>query len=73
MTYTPKRGDLVRDRHHGWVGRVLGPTGEYVHVRALGGGLEWGAKPEHLSPADQSEAMSSAVTVANARSRGEAV
>ncbi|MFE5854081.1 hypothetical protein ACFQ61_12810 [Streptomyces sp. NPDC056500] len=64
----PEVGDVVRDTRLGRVGRVMGGEGPYLRLRPLNGGLEWDALPEHLVPADQSDAMSAEVARANAQS-----
>lgn len=38
----------VVDTRTGAVGRVVGPSGGYVRLRAPGGGREWDAPPEAL-------------------------
>lgn len=69
--YKPRPGDIVEDTNTGKIGKVMGFEGPYVQVRPVGGGLEWDARPENLQPVTGAEALSSAVAVANARSRGE--
>ena len=69
--YRPNRGDTVEDTSTKRVGKVMGFEGTYVQLRPVGGGLEWDAHPENLQPVTGAEALSSAVALANARSRGE--
>ncbi len=69
--YKPRPGDTVEDTSTKKIGKVMGFEGPYVQVRPVGGGLEWDAKPENLQPVTGADALSSAVAVANARSRGE--
>jgi hypothetical protein len=66
----PAVGRVVKDSQNGRVGRVMGHEGPYVQLRPLSGGKEWDAKPENLSPAKQSDALSAAVAEVNARSAG---
>jgi hypothetical protein len=70
-TYKPNRGDIVEDTITKRIGKVMGFEGPYVQLRPVGGGLEWDARPENLRPVTDADALSSAVAVANARSRGE--
>ncbi|MCM2390085.1 hypothetical protein [Streptomyces albipurpureus] len=70
MTTTPELGDVVRDTSNkNRIGRVMGHEGPYYQLRPLNGGVEWDALPEHLVPAEQSDAMSAAVAEVNAHSR----
>lgn len=69
--YRPNRGDTVEDIGTRKVGKVMGFEGSYVQLRPVGGGLEWDARSENLQPVTDADALSSAVAVANARSRGE--
>ena len=69
--YKPNLGDTVEDTSANKVGKVMGFEGPYVQVRPIGGGLEWDARPDNLRPVTGTEALRSAVAVANARSRGE--
>jgi len=69
--YKLNLGDTVEDADTGRIGRVMGFEGSYVQVRPVGGGREWDARPENLQPVTDADALSSAVAVANARSRGE--
>lgn len=72
MTATkPAVGTIVKDAERNAVGRVMGHEGPYVQLRPVGGGREWDARPDKLSPASVSESLSAGVAVANARSRGE--
>lgn len=69
--YEPKIGDAVEDAKLRKFGRVMGFVGPYVQLRPIGGGREWDAKPEHLRPVTNAQAMSAGVAAANERSRGE--
>jgi hypothetical protein len=69
--YTPHPGDIVEDTLTRRVGRVMGFEGSYVQLRPVGGGLEWDARLENLQPVTGADALSSAISVVNARSRGE--
>jgi hypothetical protein len=69
--YKPDLGDTVEDTGTRRIGKVMGFEGSYVQVRPVGGGREWDARPENLRPVTDADALSSAVAVANARSRGE--
>ncbi|WP_327695733.1 MULTISPECIES: hypothetical protein [unclassified Streptomyces] len=69
--YKPNLGDIVEDADTGRIGKVMGFEGPYVQVRPVGGGREWDARPENLRTVTDADALSSAVAVANARSRGE--
>ncbi|WP_374226923.1 hypothetical protein [Streptomyces sp. JJ38] len=65
----PDVGDTALDARTGRVGRVMGHVGPYVQLRPLNGGCEWDARPEDLSSAHQSDALSPDVAAVNARSR----
>ncbi|MET7715846.1 hypothetical protein [Streptomyces sp. NPDC005407] len=65
----PEAGDVVRDAATKQVGRVMGHEGPCFQLRPLNGGKEWDARREHLTPALQSDALSTAVAEANDRSR----
>lgn len=69
--YMPNLGDAVEDTGVRRIGRVMGFEGPYVQLRPVGGGREWGARPENLRPVTDAQALRSAVAMANARSRGE--
>ncbi|MGW3650969.1 hypothetical protein [Streptomyces sp. NPDC000878] len=69
--YKPDLGDTVEDTGTRKVGKVMGFEGPYVQLRPVGGGREWDARPENLRPVTAADALSSAVAVANSRSRGE--
>ena len=69
--YEPRVGDTVRDAETLRVGKVMGHVGPHVQLRPIGGGVEWDARPDALTPVSTSEALSPAVSAANARSRGE--
>lgn len=61
-------GGTALDARTGRVGRVMGHVGPYVQLRPLNGGTEWDARPEDLTPAQQSDALSPDVAAVNARS-----
>ncbi|MDX3455564.1 hypothetical protein PV396_27120 [Streptomyces sp. ME02-8801-2C] len=69
--YEPNLGDTVEDTGTRKVGKVMGYVGPYVQLRPIGGGREWDARPDDLRPVTESQALRTAVAVANARSRGE--
>jgi hypothetical protein len=72
MTDALHIGDLVKDaKADGRVGRVMGFVGGRVQLRPPGGGIEWDAQAENLTPVTPAEALSAGVARANARSRGE--
>ncbi|MER7495720.1 hypothetical protein ABT033_24335 [Streptomyces pharetrae] len=71
MTYEPCLGDLVEDTGARRIGKVIGILGPYVRLRLAGGGTEWDAEPGDLRKVSVERALSAAVSVANARSRGE--
>lgn len=64
----PEVGDTALDARSGRVGRVMERIGSRVYLRPLNGGREWDARPEDLSPAQQSDALSADVAAVNARS-----
>ncbi|MFE6283651.1 hypothetical protein [Streptomyces sp. NPDC057877] len=69
--YEPRIGDTVQDRAVGKTGKVMGFLRPYVQLRPIGGGVEWDARPEDLTPVPVAQALSEGVSAANARSRGE--
>ncbi|MFE5855792.1 hypothetical protein ACFQ61_21615 [Streptomyces sp. NPDC056500] len=69
MAFDPEIGDVVRDVQTRRVGRVMDREGGYIQLRPLNGGVEWDALPEHVVPAEQSDAMSAEVARVNAQSR----
>ncbi|MEV0483326.1 hypothetical protein AB0I69_22310 [Streptomyces sp. NPDC050508] len=68
MTDTPQVGDVMKDTTTNRVGKVMGFTGPYVQLRPLGGGIEWDARPERLTPTSPAEALSAGMAEANSRS-----
>ncbi|MGR8011272.1 hypothetical protein [Streptomyces hypolithicus] len=62
-------GEVAKDARTGRVGRVMEYVGPCYQLRPLNGGKEWEADSEHLIPAMQSDALSTAVAEANARAR----
>ncbi|MEO3974107.1 hypothetical protein [Streptomyces sp. CAU 1734] len=62
-------GAVVRDAAGNRIGRVMGDVGGRIQLRPLNGGREWDALPEDLSPAAQSDALSTAVAEVNSLSK----
>ncbi len=52
--YSPRVGELVRDRRSGRVGEYQATIGEEVWVRPPGGGYEWTAFRSEIEPASRS-------------------
>ncbi|MEU8924455.1 hypothetical protein AB0D10_26520 [Kitasatospora sp. NPDC048545] len=48
--YRPQVGELVLDRRTGRTGIYMGTTGGEHYLRPEGGGREWTAEPNHVSP-----------------------
>ncbi|MEU9152639.1 hypothetical protein AB0D59_19290 [Streptomyces sp. NPDC048417] len=68
--YELRLGETVEDAEHRRIGKVMGLVGGYVQLRPIEGGREWDADPKKLRLVPVGEALSPAVAIANARSRG---
>ncbi|WP_234352192.1 MULTISPECIES: hypothetical protein [unclassified Streptomyces] len=65
----PRVGAVVLDTTRNLVGRVTGTDGPCLHLRPLGGGVEWDVAPADLHPLTGADLLSALVAEANARSR----
>jgi hypothetical protein len=50
--FTPRVGEVVRDRRAGRTGVYMDTLGGQLYLRPEGGGCEWTARPEHVGPVD---------------------
>ena len=66
--YVPVKGEIVRDRLRGRVGRVMDREGACFQLRPLGGGVEWDVDPADVEPVPVSAALSAHVAELNRRS-----
>ncbi|GAA0478810.1 hypothetical protein ACFQ2B_06085 [Streptomyces stramineus] len=48
--YAPARGELVWDSARQRLGEVMDRTGSHYQLRPLGGGTEWNAAPDDITP-----------------------
>ncbi|MBV2152226.1 hypothetical protein [Kitasatospora sp. SUK 42] len=51
--YRPRAGELVLDRRTGRTGIYMDTIGGEHYLRPEGGGREWTAEPNHVSPAPE--------------------
>ncbi|WP_078911570.1 hypothetical protein [Streptomyces sp. NRRL WC-3742] len=58
--YRPRAGELVHDRRTGRTGIYMDTLGGEHYLRPRGGGREWTAEPNHISPAAEPEPRDSA-------------
>ncbi|MFB7632876.1 hypothetical protein ACFC0M_18310 [Streptomyces sp. NPDC056149] len=66
--YVPAKGEFVRDRSRGRVGRVMDRAGARFQLRPIGGGVEWDVDPADLEPVPVSAVLSEHVAELNRRS-----
>ncbi|MFJ4472889.1 hypothetical protein ACIP2X_36120 [Streptomyces sp. NPDC089424] len=69
--YRPRLHEIVEDGGSRRIGKVMGFEGPYVQLRPVGGGVEWDARPENLTPVSTGDGLGAAVAAAGARSGGE--
>ncbi len=65
----PEVGTMARDVSRDRVGRVMAHLYGAVWLRPPGGGQEWTARPEDLTPVTASESLRSRVAELNRRAR----
>lgn len=65
----PEVGSMARDRSRDQIGRVMAHLFGAVWLRPPGGGQEWTARPEDVTPVTASESLSPRVAELNRRAR----
>jgi hypothetical protein len=61
-------GSLLRDRRRDRIGVVTALRAEQVHLRPLGGGIAWTARPEELEKASKQDELRARVRELNVHS-----
>ncbi|MDT0342027.1 hypothetical protein [Streptomyces litchfieldiae] len=65
----PEVGTMVRDLSRDKVGRVMAHLYGAIWLRPPGGGQEWTARPEDITPVTASESLRGRVAELNRRAR----
>ncbi|MGK5532750.1 hypothetical protein [Streptomyces sp. URMC 129] len=65
----PEIGTMALDRSRGMIGRVMAHLHGTIWLRPPGGGHEWTARPEDVTPLTASESLRARVKELNHRTR----
>ncbi len=65
----PGIGELAKDTASGRIGVVMDEVGARVHIRPVGGGVEWDAQPDNVVAPTARDDLNARVAIKNSNSR----